>query len=458
MLFDGSLEVITDYILFVVCIFILLGSVFITCQMRFVQVRCFPQLYRMLKSSFARRHTAKNAHTILPHQALFTSMSTTLGISTIVAPVIAIKLGGPGALIGFLLTAFFGSAATFTEVNLSLQYRKRLSCGTIMGGPMQYLYHLVSPRMAKWYALGCFVLMAVWSAAQANQLAAILDSPLLGTMRMPTYLSGILIALCVIFTLTGGIKRVSALSSRLVSAMFILYLSACMWILVNNYDLILPVLGQVFHAAISPYALASGTLVGGAVSALRWGIFKGIQTCEAGLGTQSIPHSMAEIQNDTEQGLLAMLSTYTSGALAFLSGCVALITQTWLDPNIPLGINMVAASFEIYFAYAGIIIIAICALLFAFGTILGNSYNGSQCFGYLTQNKYINIYLIASAFVIFCGAIAEVKIVWSLVDVVLAAIAIPHMCALIVYAYRNPIAKQTLAPVPIPVDNYTPMQ
>ena len=39
---------------------------------------------------------------------------------------------------------------------------------------------------------------------------------------------------------------------------------------------------------------------------------------------------------------------------------------------------------------------------------------------------------------IFFGAISEVKTVWSLVDIVLAGIAIPHMTALILHAYRNP--------------------
>ena len=40
----------------------------------------------------------------------------------------------------------------------------------------------------------------------------------------------------------------------------------------------------------------------------------------------------------------------------------------------------------------------------------------------------------------FLGSIAEVKTVWSLIDIVLASIVIPHMTALILYAYKNPNA------------------
>lgn len=438
MLFENAIISIADYILFAVCVFILAGSIYISIKTRFVQLRFIPMLFKMLGASLFHRNHNECNHTIAPHKALFTAMSTTIGISTIVAPVIAISLGGPGALLGFLLTSFFGSAATYTEVNLCIQYRKKLENGVIMGGPMQYLKHLLSPAFAKWYAIGCFILMAAWSSAQANQLAAILNSPLLENYRIPTMISGVIIAILVILTMIGGIKRISSISSKLVPIMFVLYLGSSLWIVFYNFDKIGTVLASILHSALSPQALASGTIVGGVVASLRWGIFKGTQTCEAGIGTQTIPHSMAKTEDPVAQGTLAMLSTYTAGCIAFLSGIVALLTETWLDPEIPLGISMVAASFHMYFSSFGVIIVVISTFLFAFGTIVGNSFNGSQCFHYLTFNKKTPYYLALTGFMIFIGAISEVKTVWSLVDIVLAGIAIPHMTALIIHAYKNP--------------------
>lgn len=431
------IETITDSILFIACLFILAGSIFISFRVGFIQLRFFPTLLKMLKSSLLGNNQ-ENTHTILPHKALFTAMSTTLGIGTIVGPVIAISLGGPGALLGFLLTAFFGSAATFIEVNLCIKFRKKSATGEFVGGPMQYLQYILSPSAAKWYAMGCCVLMTAWSGAQANQLAAILDSPLLGAYRIPTVISGVLISLLVVLTAMGGIKRVSSFSAKLVPAMFILYVGSCLWILSSDLDKLMIVFHDIFQSALSPYAMASGTLVGGMVSALRWGVFKGTQITEAGIGTQTIPHSMAETKDPIAQGMLAMLSTYTAGIVAFLSGCVALVTQTWQDPHLPLGISMVAASFELYFSSFGIIVIAISSILFAFGTILGNSYNGSQCFGYLiTERKHFKYYYIATALVIFLGTILSVKIVWSFIDLVLVCVALPHMTALMIYTYKK---------------------
>lgn len=431
-----SLERISDYFLFCSCLFILGGSIYLTFKTRFVQMRFLSILVKMLRGSFTRQKL-ESKYTIQPHKALFTAMSTTLGISTIVGPVIAINLGGPGALFGFLITAFFGAAATYTEVNLSVQFRKKLASGAIMGGPMQYLKTIFSPFAARWYALCGMILMMAWSGAQANQLSAVLNSPLLGSYRIPTVVTGIVVAIFALLTLLGGIKRIGSFSAKLVPFMFVLYIGSCLWIVLLNLDKFGAIFSQMFQATLFPYQMASGAVVGGVVLAFRWGIFKGTHTSEAGIGTQSIPHSMAETQNPEEQGSIAMLSTFTAGFVAFLSGSVALMTNTWQNPDLPLGISMVVASFQQYFSYIGIAIIAISALLFGFGTILGNSYNGLQCYSYLTNNRKTRYYLLLTTLMVFIGAISEVKIFWSYADLILAAMAVPHMAALVYYLYRK---------------------
>ena len=81
------------------------------------------------------------------------------------------------------------------------------------------------------------------------------------------------------------------------------------------------------------------------------------------------------------------------------------------------------------------------ALLFGFGTILGNSFNGGQCFGYLSQNKNRAYYLAATLVMVFLGALGEVKTVWSMVDIVLCFMAVPHMIGLLksVRSVKEPV-------------------
>jgi len=422
---------LVDGLLLVSSVFVLVGSIFLSFRLRFVQLRLFPKLFKGFFNSLKRNSDEEGEHTVLPHRALFASMSTTLGISTIVAPVIAIHVGGPGALIGFLLTAFFGSAATFVEVDLSVRYREKFKDGSISGGPMPYLRRHLSPKFASFYAIGAMMLMMAWSGAQANQLAAILSSPLLGSFTIPKVVSGIVIALLVTKALLGGIKWIGRFSAKLVPVMFTLYLGSSLWILAANYDRLFGVFAEILRCAIEPHAIVGGAAVGGLVSSLRWGIFKGMQATEAGIGMQAIPHSLSETEDATAQATLAMLSSYTAGFVAFVSGCVSMVTGTWADNSLPLGISMVAASFHQYFSTFGVVVVTVSTLLFGFGTILGNSFNGGQCFRYLAAGKKKSLFYIFTAVLIVVGAMADAKAFWSYIDICLAAIAVPHMAALV---------------------------
>jgi AGCS family alanine or glycine:cation symporter len=427
-----TLHAAFEILLFSFCLVLLLGSMWLTLKLRFVQVRLLPSLFKRLFSTRKEGHLLNAQNSVAPYKALFTAMSTTLGIGTIVAPVIAIALGGPGALPGFLLTAFFGSAATYAEVKLSVIYRKQSDSGKIMGGPMQYLKEILSKRAALLYAIFCLILMVVWSGAQSNQVAAILDSPLMGDFRIPKMITGLAVASLVVFLLVGGIKRIGDFSSKMVPVMFVLYLGASFWIFFSNFEKVPAIFNMIIDSMMTPYSMATGAIVGGAVSAVRWGIFKGIHVSEAGIGTQTFPHSMTEVEDPEAQGALAMLSTYTAGFLAFLSGCIALMTGTWEDGAHTLGIGMVAASFEMYFSSFGTAIIAISALLFGLGTILGNSFNGGECFGYLTKNHLSKYYFVGMALMVFIGALARVETLWAMTDIILGMMALLHMTALII--------------------------
>lgn len=432
-----------DGILFISAIIILIACLILSIRTRFIQFRLLPYMAKSLvRSLWGQVSSKEEDNKILPHKALFTAMSTTLGISTMISPVIAIHLGGPGALIGYLLTTILGSAATYTEVSLAVVHRKEHVSGKIMGGPMQYLERLLSPALAKWYAVFCLLLMCAWSGAQANQLAAILSSPLVGSFSIPAVVTGALLAFFVTIILLGGIKRIADFSAKLVPMMFTLYLGASFWIIFSNLEKMPDLIALVVKSALSPYELATGSVVGGIAGALRWGIFKGMHSNEAALGTQTIPNSMSQ-SDALHQGALSMVSTYSAGFVAILSGFVALITNTWQDPTLGLGIDMVAASYQMYFSTAGVAVVVICAALFGVGTALGNGFNGGHCFEYLTKNRFSSLYVLGSGLIIFLGAISEVTLFWAMSDIVLALVAVPHALSLVLISFKKSYTEET---------------
>jgi alanine or glycine:cation symporter, AGCS family len=423
---------IGDFILFLSGIFTLLVSFFISCQTRFVQIRKIPEMFRLLV-----KKKKEGEKTLDARHALFTAMSTTLGISTIVSPVIAIHMGGPGVIVGFLLATFLGAGINYAEVTAALAHRFKKE-GRIIGGPMGYIGFVFSPFWAKWYAFFAAIMLLVWTSAQANQLAEMLASPLLGDFVIPKWITGILLGALVVKTLFGGIKRIGSYSAALVPVMFTLYVGACLWIIVSNSSFLMHQLADVFLTFWRPKTFVTGAAVGGIVSAMRWGVMKCLHGSEAGVGTQTIPHSLAEVQNPQKQGILAMVSTYSAGLILILSSFVALITESWLHTSLPVGISMVAFSFKLYFAELGLVIVVLSVILFAFGTILGNSFNGSQCYLYLFSRRYLNYFYCSVAFIVFFGAVSDVKLIWSLVDYALVFILLPNVSSLVVLAIKHP--------------------
>lgn len=442
------LKSVGDFFLFFSTLIVLGASLLLTFKTRFIQFRKIGHMTRLLFSMVLGKSSTKEGPlTISANKALFAAMSTTIGISTIVSPFIAMRLGGPGAVLGFLLATFLGAAVSFTEVTFALSYRKKHGKG-IAGGPMQYLHDEIRPFLAKWYAFFTFVLMLAWSASQANQLGSILSSPQLGGF-IPSWVTGIFLALGVVIILIGGIKRIANIATKLVPLMFFLYVGGALWIVFLNFEKLPAVAKMVFDSAFAPQAFGSGVVVGGLMSALRWGVFKGIHSNEAGAGTQTIPHSMAETDGAMDQGILSMIATYSAGFICILSSLVALLTESWLNPNLALGIDMVAYSFQSYFSTFGLIIVAVSAFLFAFGTILGNSFNGSQCYIYLTKNRYLKLYYVATGVLVFVGCMADVATIWSVVDYILVPVLLPHILSIVYLSYKQGALLKQQEPVPV---------
>ena len=75
--------------------------------------------------------------------------------------------------------------------------------------------------------------------------------------------------------------------------------------------------------------------------------------------------------------------------------------------------------------------IALCILLFAFSSIIGNYYYGESNIEFLTNNKlYINIYRVCVAAMVLFGSIASLDIVWNLADIFMAIMAIINLIAI----------------------------
>ena len=94
---------------------------------------------------------------------------------------------------------------------------------------------------------------------------------------------------------------------------------------------------------------------------------------------------------------------------------------------------LTAACFESLIGPAGAVFIRIVLLLFALSTILGWSYYGERCWGYLTNNnKVVNIiFKIVFVLVIVVGATGNGTLMWDISDTLNGMMAIPNLIGLL---------------------------
>lgn len=419
-----------DVVLVVPLVCLLVTSIVLTIKTRFIQFRAIPLMFRMLIRSIRHENTDQQSGAIAPHKALFAAMSTTIGIGNIVGPAIAVRLGGPGALLGFLLAVVFGAATTFVEVMLAMRYRTKLKDGSFAGGPMQYLQVAFGQWAALLYALFGSILLVVWSSNQSNTLADILFQ-----QGISKYFTAGIVTVLVLVYLVAGIKHIGNLASKIVPFMFFIYCSACLWIIFINISALPGVLKLIVKSAFCPQALGGATVGYSVHLLLRWGLAKGIQASEAGVGTSSLPHAQSNHENSFEQGVLAMASIYSVAMVCTLSGLVTLLTGSWIDKTIPLGMSLIAVPFTKYFSL-GSIVLVLSAFLFAFGTILGNAYNGSRCFLFLTKNRWLVLYNIAVGLAVFMGSIFDVELVWSVTDYFIIPVALINIAGVLYLTFQ----------------------
>lgn len=411
-------------------------SFLLTLKLNFIQFRTIPTMLKMLLFNQSSNNTTSQEE-VSPRTALFISMSTAIGLGNIAGPIVALGFGGPAALSGFVLASMFGAATTFLEIFLALKYRTTNIHGVISGGPMQYLQKEFSLGFAKFYAAGLFVLLTFWTANQANSLAVLMN-PI-----MPSQLiTGLILSFFIMIILLGGIKRVGALNDKLVPLMCILYCACTFAVILKNLDKVPQALKMIFFFW-EPAAQTAGAFAGfSLMTSFRWGISRAIQANEVGVGTATFPHSASTAKNPYYQAILGMVPVYATAFLTTMTGLTVLVTDFWKEPGITFDISMFFKIMQYYFPQVGPIALLSCGFLFGFGTILGNCYNASKCFQFLFRNSNLIPCYILSSIAIALGSISHLKLVWSIVDFFVLPVAIPHMIAIFIIAFRTNIFKK----------------
>lgn len=297
------------------------------------------------------------------------------------------------------------------------------------------MYYLEKGLEQKWLAIlfAIFASIATFGAGnmtQSNAIAGLLNQ----TVKLPNYISGIIIAIIVALVIIGGIKRISSVSEKLVPFMASIYFVASVIILIINIKNIPQALKLIITEAFSLRSAASGITGYTIFVAMRYGIARGIFSNEAGLGTAPIAHAASNTNNPIRQGMWGIFEVFNTFIICILTGMVIITSDLYLSGNsLADGAVLTSLAFKEAIGIVGEIVIIISSILFAFSTIIGWSYYGETCLGYLTKrNRFVIMsYKIIFILAIIVGATSDLKSIWALADTFNGLMAIPNLIGIL---------------------------
>ncbi len=413
-----------------VLIVMLIGlGIYFTIKIRFGQFRL---IGNMIQLTTEATEIIEGKKGISAFQAFCISAASRIGTGNIAGVAIAISAGGPGAVFWMWVIALIGGATSFVESTLGQIYKVR-DKDTYRGGPAYYIEQALGKR-----GLGIFfsILTAItfgliFNSVQANTIAGAFDKAF---NIKPLYM-GIALFVVVGYIIFGGVRRIANVSSVIVPVMATLYIGVALYIMIINYRLVPKMFALIFTSAFGLRQVAGGTLGAAIMNGVRRGLFSN----EAGMGSVPNAAATAATSHPAKQGLIQTLGVYADTLLVCSATAFVILLSGLLETGTDLqGVQLTQAAISSQVGDWGNTFIAICVLLFAFSSIIGNYYYGETNIEFIESNPvYLNIYRILVLLMVFFGSIGNFGLVWDSADIFMGIMAIVN---LVVIAKLGPIA------------------
>ena len=409
-----------DYLWTYLLIALLLGcAVYFTIRTRGVQFRMIPEMCRIM---LGRDRKEKGG--IGSFQAFAVALASRVGTGNLAGVASAIFIGGPGAVFWMWITALFGAATAFMEATLAQLYKKR-GKEAFYGGPA---YYMTTGLGARWMAIFFAVLVLLNfgmanQTVQSNTIVASLSS-LFGVN--PLWVA-IPIAILAFAIVSGGVVRISRVTSVLVPFMAVGYILVALYVLLTNLGAIPQMLGLIFKGAFG-FRQAAGGMFG---AAIMQGVKRGLFSNEAGEGSAPNAAAIADTTHPVKQGLIQALGVFVDTILICTCTAIIILLSGLWDSGAD-GILLTTLAVESEVGAFGKYFISAAVFLFAFTTIISNYYYAETNLRYLTRWKWpVWTFRVLTLAVVFMGALIELQTAWAMVDLTMALMTLFNLVALL---------------------------
>ncbi len=423
-------------------------GLFFSIRTGFLQFRKFRYAMKNTLGNAFKKEKGRNKGEISPFQAVTTALAGTVGTGNIAGVAGAISLGGRGAVIWMWISALVGMITKYSEVLLAVKFRERSKQGDWVGGPMYYISNGLGKNW-RWLAVvfSVFAMFASFGIGNMTQVNTISGSvvTLINEFTAGSVMAGgkadITIRLAVGFivsfaaalVLLGGMKRIGAVSEKLVPAMSIIYIIGTFTVIFANIGNIGSAFSAIFIGAFSPDAVLGGAVGVSIMQVMKQGVGRGIFSNEAGLGSAPIAHAATSETDPAKQGLFGIFEVFIDTiVICTLTALAILISGVCIPYGRNSGVELSISAFSSAFGgKAASIIITSCITLFAISTILSWALYGSRCAEYIFGTKALTPYKIFFIIFIVIGSAMNLSLAWSIADTLNGLMAIPNLLALL---------------------------
>ena len=364
-------------------IYLLLGmGIYFSIRTKFVQFRYFKRGIQVLTKK------KKDTTGVSPLAAFMLSAAMRVGPGNIIGVTGAISLGGPGAMFWMWISALLGMASSFVEATLA-QIFKEKDGDEYVGGLPYYGQKLAGNKKGV-------------GIASVTGVSTDRTSPLY-------YALAIILIIGIAIAVFGGIKRVTAVTDRMVPVMAVLYATVIVGLFIANIHLFPAFIQAVVIGAFKPDAIFGGAF--GTV--LAQGIKRGLLSNEAGQVTITMSAAISEQDHPVEQGFVQSIGVFLDTIIiCTLSGFIVCGAHIWTnsaynwevlkDSKIDVFLSSLKEMIPGTAADGAVsLFICICYGLFAFTSLLGLVSFASIAGTRITKSKAFTNFVRALGALIF---------------------------------------------------------
>lgn len=423
---NSVVSAINDVLWSYVLIIVLVGcGIWFTLTTRFVQVRMFPHMLKLLTEGVGQKAEGES---ISSFQAFCVSTASRVGVGNIAGVAIAIVSGGPGAVFWMWMIAFLGCATGFIESTLAQVYKLPRGNGKFHGGPAYYIQNALGNKLlAKTFAVLLAVTFGlIYVSVQANTIALSVDT----AFGIPPFASAVILCVMTALVIFGGMQRIARFTELLVPFMAGAYILVALVVIVLNIDKVPGMFALIIHDAFSPQAAVGGGIGAAIINGVKRGLFSN----EAGEGSVPNAAATANVTHPVKQGLVQSFGVYVDTWLVCsASAFIILLTGVYDIGGEVTGIALAQNSLATVFGSLAPGALSFMVFLFAFSSIVGNYYYGEINVGLFEGDtkKYLLVFRGLVVLMVLFGCLAELSLVWNLADLFMGFLCLTNLYAIL---------------------------